>query len=139
MQFEHSISINVEPAAVYSAYEKVAEWPQWDSETESASIEGSFVVGTSGKIKPKGAPVSKITLTEVTKNRSFTVECSLPLCKMHFLHVLEAKKQGTHVTNQVNFTGLLAPVFGRLIGKSIAKSIPGSLQGLKDHLEPKSR
>lgn len=135
MKFEHSIYIDKSPAEIYLAYANVSEWAIWDSETESASLAGEFAVGTTGKIKPKGAPESKMKLTEVTQNESFTVECNLPLCKMHFVHLLKKLDNNTEVTNQLIFTGLLAPIFGRLLGNSINKSIPGSLNGLKTHLE----
>lgn len=138
MQFVQSILINSSPENIYSVYENVPSWNIWDPETESSSLDGEFVVGTTGKIKPKGAPESKVTLTEVTPNESFTVECGLPLCKMHFVHTLKAVDEGTEVTNEVNFTGLLAPIFGRLIGKSINKSLPDSLSSLKSYIESQS-
>lgn len=135
MKFEQSISIDAEPAEIFAEFTKVSDWPVWDPETESAHIDGDFVVGATGKIKPKGSPTTKIELTEVTQDKSFTVECGLPLCKMHFVHLMEKMDTGTNVVNQLEFTGLLAPVFGRLFGKSINKSIPESLSGLKNHIE----
>ena len=142
MTFEHSISIDSNASDVFSTYVKVAEWPEWDPETESASLNGDFETGMTGKIKPKGSPVTKITLTEVTPDKSFTVECGLPLCKMHFVHLMNSKGGNsgpeTEVVNKLIFSGLLAPVFARLFGKSIDKSIPGSLQGLKNHIEQKA-
>ncbi len=135
MNYEQSITINCQPIEVYQTYEKVSEWPLWDSDTEAATINGSFIQGATGKIKPKGSPESKMKLTEVTPNRSFTVECALPFCKMHFTHVLNKVDDGTKVINQVRFTGFLAPLFSRLIGKEIKKSIPNSLKGLKEYIE----
>ena len=135
MKFEQSIDIFAEPAVVFKTYQNVSEWSKWDPDTESSSIEGDFIIGTLGKIKPKGVPESKILLTEVTQNRSFTVECKLPLCKMHFIHLMEPSKSGTKLVNQVMFTGLLSPLFGRIIGKGINKSLPSSLEGVKLHIE----
>ena len=69
-------------------------------------------------------------------NASVTTRCLLPLCKMDFVHILEPQANGsTHVINQVVFSGWLAPLFGRLIGKSIAKTMPATLASLKRHLE----
>lgn len=138
MNFEQSILINSTAENIYSVYENVSSWNVWDPETESSSLDGEFIVGSTGKIKPKGAPESKITLTEVTQNKSFTVECGLPLCKMHFVHLLKEVDEGTELINEVNFTGLLAPLFGRLIGKSINKSLPESLNSLKSYIESQS-
>lgn len=135
MKFEQSINISVEPSNVFVEYQKVSDWAKWDPDTESASIEGDFVVGATGKVKPKGAPESKIQITELTQDRSFTIECNLPLCKMHFIHLMQPIESGTELINQVEFTGLLSPVFGRLIGKSINKSLPDSLKGLKNYIE----
>ena len=135
MKFEQSINISAEPTKVFSEYKKVSEWPKWDPETEAASIEGDFAMGSMGKIKPKGAPESKIQLIEVTNNRSFTVESKLPLCKMHFIHLITPIECGTKLVNQVEFTGILSPLFGRLIGKSINKGLPDCLAGLKHHIE----
>ena len=137
MKFEQTINISAEPSAVFEAYKDVSGWSQWDPETESASIEGSFSVGTAGKVKPKGSPESKIVIVEVTENKSFTVECTLPLCKMQFVHLMSPNNTGTEVVNQVEFSGLLGPIFGRLFGKSIDESIPGSLKGLKMYVETK--
>ena len=136
MQFESSIYVSAPAEKIFSVYAAVSQWPTWDLEVESASIEGTFTSGGTGKIKPKGAPESKIEITELTENQSFTIECKLPLCKMHFVHLLDAQDAAsTKVTNQLIFSGLLAPLFGRLIGKGIAKTIPSTLAGLKHHVE----
>jgi len=135
MQFEEKIRIQAPADKVFATYANVAGWPEWDQDVVSASLDGDFKNGTSGKLKPKGSPETKIQLMDVTDNEAFTVECKLPLCKMHFEHELAAAGDETEVVNRVVFSGLLAPVFGRLIGGGIAKGMPASLQGLKNHIE----
>jgi len=137
MIFEESISISAPPEKVFNAYSDVSNWQLWDKEVESSSIVGEFAVGSEGMIKPKGAPKSKITLIEVTENQSFTIECWLPLCKMQFIHLLEEGESSTNIINKVVFSVLLAPLFGRLIGKGIAGTLPASLAGLKNYVESK--
>ncbi len=137
MKFEESILIVATPSKIFSAYAAVTDWPVWDAEVEYASIEGEFKVGAEGKIKPKGAPESKIKIIELTEMKSFTLECKLPLCKMHFIHIITTEGAGSRVKNLLEFTGLLAPLFGRLIGKSIYKTMPNSLAGLKKYVENK--
>ena len=73
MKFEDSITIDTTPEQVFLIYKDVANWPTWDPETVSASIDGDFVVGSTGKIKPGKEPETKITWVEVTPNKSFTV------------------------------------------------------------------
>lgn len=135
MKFEESVSISANPGIIFAVYSDVANWNAWDKEVETASLNGDFLLGVEGKIKPKGAPESKITVVEISPNQSFTVECKLPLCKMRFIHVIQAVGNGSHVINRLEFVGFLAPLFGRLIGKSISKTMPHSLAGLKHHVE----
>lgn len=135
MQFEETITINAPKEAVFAAYANVSGWPDWDPDVISAQLDGPFEAGISGKLKPKQGPESKITLINVNPDKSFTVECRLPLCRMHFEHELNPQGDSTEVTNKILFSGLLAPIFGRIIGKEIKDTLPGSLQGLKKHLE----
>ena len=86
MKFEDSIIIEAPAEQIFSVYKQVADWPVWDAGTESSSIDGVFEVGTTGKIKPKGEPETAIEWIEMTDNKSFTVECKIPLCKMQFVH-----------------------------------------------------
>ncbi len=139
MKFEESITVAASAEKIFAVYAAVAQWPEWDLEVDSASLNGPFSLGSTGKIKPKGAPESEIELIELTENKSFTIECKLPLCKMHFVHELAPQGNGaTKVVNGLAFSGLLAPVFGRLIGKGIAKSMPSTLGGLKKFVEAKA-
>ncbi|MFT4727228.1 MAG: hypothetical protein ACI9UN_001723 [Granulosicoccus sp.] len=135
MKFEDSIKIIASPAQVFAVYKDVANWPTWDPETVSASINGDFVVGTTGKIKPGKEPETKITWVEVTRDKSFTVECKLPLCKMQFIHEMTAENDQTLVVNKIELTGLLSSIFGLLIGSKLKQGVHQSLLGLKAHIE----
>ncbi|MFT6641952.1 MAG: hypothetical protein ACI9US_002948 [Gammaproteobacteria bacterium] len=135
MKFEDSIKIIASPAQVFAVYKDVANWPTWDPETVAASINGDFVVGTTGKIKPGKEPETKITWVEVTRDKSFTVECKLPLCKMQFIHEMTAENDQTLVVNKIELTGLLSSIFGLLIGSKLKQGVHQSLLGLKAHIE----
>ena len=135
MQFEASIQINAAAATIFALYENVAQWPVWDSDVKSASIQGAFVSGARGVIVPNGGPKSDILFSEVIRNKSFTVDCKLPLCMMRFEHELVAHGGGTRATHRVIFDGLLAPVFGRLIGSGMRKTLPEVMENLKSVAE----
>ena len=135
MKFEDSIKILSTPAQVFSVYTDVANWPTWDPETVSASLDGDFAVGATGKIKPGKEPETKITWVEVTQDKSFTVECKLPLCKMQFVHEMTAENDQTVVVNKILLTGLLSSIFGLLIGSKLKQGMHESLKGLKQHIE----
>lgn len=137
MQFESTTIIDASAAQIFSIYAKVNEWPLWDADAKEASLDGAFVSGAKGVVVPHGGPKSQIVLSNVQLNRSFTVTCKLPLCVMGFDYLLEpqagtgAGGEVTKVTHGVRFEGFLAPVFGRLIGNGMRKSLPNTLSALK--------
>ncbi len=132
MNFEASTQINAPIATVFSLYADVPGWPTWDSDVKQATLDGPFVSGARGVIFPNGGPKSEIVFTEVVKNKNFVAQCKLPLCVMRFEHELVEGQSGTtSATHRVIFSGLLAPVFGRLIGSGMRKTLPHALAGLK--------
>ncbi|MCL1971628.1 MAG: SRPBCC family protein [Endomicrobia bacterium] len=132
MQFEEKILINAPVEKLYSLYANVSAWSFWDPDVTSSSINGQFSSGATGILQPSSGPKAKIIFIEVVPNRSFTVESKLPLCTMRFEHELSpiggSQVQALH---RVSFIGLLAPLFGRLIGSRIRKGLPHTLEGLK--------
>ena len=135
MQFEASTHINAPSATIFALYANVTGWPTWDSDVKSATLDGAFVSGAKGVIVPNGGPKSEIIFTEVVKNKSFAAQCKLPLCTMRFEHELAASGSGTQATHRVIFQGFLAPLFGRLIGSGMRKTLPHALAGLKKAAE----
>lgn len=131
MQFEEGIDIQAPPQTVFALYAEVARWSAWDPDVRSSSIGGAFASGATGKLKPSNGPESSISFTEVVPDKSFTVESTLPLCRMRFEHELSATTSGTRALHRVTFFGALAPLFGRLIGRQIRKGLPGTMAGLK--------
>ena len=130
-QFEASTTINATPKKIFSIYTDVQNWPQWDPDAKSATIDGAFVSGATGVVVPHGGPTSKIAFQNVVQNKGFSVLCKLPLCKMRFEYELHPLGEQTKAIHRVVFTGLLAPVFNLLIGSGMKKSIPKGLESLR--------
>lgn len=126
-----SILIAASPQTVFDRYREVSRWPEWDPELIEIDVPDGLQPGASGWLKPKGGPRSTIAITAVDPDRSFSVECRLPLCRMRFDHRLEASAGGTLVTHGVTFDGPLSWLFSRVIGRSIVATLPATLQGLK--------
>ncbi|WP_310610973.1 SRPBCC family protein [Limnohabitans sp.] len=131
MQFEETILVNAPVDKLYSLYANVSGWSSWDPDVKSSSINGQFSSGVTGTLQPSSGPKAKIIFTEVVPNRSFTVESKLPLCVMRFEHEIAPLGSQVQVLHRVSFVGLLAPLFGRLIGSQIRKGLPHTLTGLK--------
>ena len=135
MQFEEQILIAAPTEKVFAIYANVEGWSSWDPDVKSSSLHGQFVSGATGTLQPSSGPKAKIEFTEVTPNRTFTVESKLPLCVMRFEHELSGSSGETKALHRVIFKGLLSPLFGRLIGPQIRKGLPHSLKGLKHAAE----
>lgn len=135
MPIEHSITIASTPEHIFGIYKDVDSWAQWDPDIEAVGMNGDFTVGTTGWLKPVGAPKTATRLVSVSEPLSFTVESRLPLCKMRFEHELQAVDAGTLVTHRVLFSGPLAAVFSRLVGGKIQQGIQGTMDGLKQYAE----
>ena len=139
IHFQEEIDVSAKPETIFAIYENVDGWCQWDTDVHSSSIAGAFVPETVGKLKPKKGPAAKMRLTQVEKNRSFTDETILPLCRMKFEHQLTPQGKTTRVLHRVSFSGPLAFFFGRVIGKQIKHGLPVALKGLKAKAETQSR
>lgn len=130
MAISHSTHITAPRNRVFALYEDVASWPAWDSETMDVHLP-SLGPGASGWLKPRQGPKAKIKVTEFTRDRSFTVESTLPFCRIQFGHDLIDEGNQTRVTHWVRFIGPLAPLFRQLIGSGMDRSLPDTLAGLK--------
>ena len=135
MQFEESIEIQTPVKAVFALYADVSSWASWDPDVRSSSIEGAFTSGATGRLKSSSGPEARICFTEIVTDKSFTVESKLPLCVMRFEHELSATSTGTTALHRVTFSGLLSPIFSRLIGGSIRKGLPRTMAALKQTAE----
>lgn len=131
MQFEERIEVQAPRQVVFALYADVASWATWDPDVQSSAIAGAFVSGSTGTLKPSNGPEARITFTEVVADTSFTVESKLPLCVMRFEHELSTSAAGTVAVHRVSFSGLLSPVFSRVIGSQIRKGLPHTMSGLK--------
>ena len=135
MQVEHGTTIEAAPEQIFPFYEDVAHWHTWDPDTRSATLDGPFQVGTRGRLTPTQGNTVPMLITHVEPNRSFTVECKIPLFRMVFEHELKPSVASTQVVHRVRFSGLLTPILGRLLCKRIDQGLPHTLARLKQQAE----
>ncbi len=135
MQFEASTTIAAPIATVFALYADVAGWPSWDPDLKVASLQGRFASGAVGEVVPHGGPKSTLRFVEVIQGKSVRMECKLPLGMMHFDYELQTQGANTVATHRTTFSGLLAPIWSRLIGSGMRKTLPAALAGLKSKAE----
>ena len=123
------------PAQVWQHYVQVTRWKHWDHAIEASALDGPFVVGTYGRLKPAGGPASAFVLTKVESERGFADRTAiphrrLPLATLAFEHELVPIAKGTRITHRVRIGGPLGPLFARLIGGKIAAELPVAVRTL---------
>lgn len=138
MQVQAHIHIDAPAHVVFGIYRDVSHWHTWDPDTKSASIDGPFAVGTRGRLVPTRGREVPMRLTEVTPDRSFTVQCDVPLFRMQFIHELEPAEGGTRVTQRMVTSGALDFVIGRVLARQVREGFPKTLAALKRLAEAES-
>jgi hypothetical protein len=123
---------------VHAIYAQVEHWHTWDPDTKAASIEGPFVSGATGTLAPQKGRAVKIRFTDVRPDAGFTCVGGIPGFTMTFEHELSDVKVGTLIVHRVTFSGFLAPIFERLMGKQLRVGLPKTLASLKRLAESKA-
>ena len=131
MSLTAKITIDAMPEQIFAYYTDPNTWPLWDPELRAVSLPNGLRAGATGWLQPRQGPRARITVSAVDAPRGFTVTSKLPLCQMSFGHDLHPDGPHTQVTHNVAFSGPLAPLFRRLIGRGIAHGLPATLAGLK--------
>jgi hypothetical protein len=131
----HEVIVHADPETIFSLYENIESWPQWDEEVAAVSLPDGLRENAQGWLQPRSGPRAKIQVASVTSPLQFSVESQLPGCKMVFDHRIEVIDTGTRVTHGVYFKGATSFVFAKLIGPSLNRGLPLTLQGLKREAE----
>ena len=134
-QVEHRIMINSPAETIFCIYADVSNWNTWDPDTKTSCIKGPFIMGAKGSITPPKGMSVPMLLTSVNHNKNFTVEAKIPFLKMVFEHELIPTQTATEVIHRVIFSGLLSPLFFKIIGAQLNKGLPVTLANLKEKAE----
>lgn len=128
--FSNTIKTDTSKEKIWQIWSDVENWNRWDKDVEWSKIENNFSIGQKGILKATGGPKSKFVFTEVTPNKSFTTQSSLPLTKMDFVHTLEEKNGELFLTHSIVFSGFLSFIFAKLIGEKLSKGLPNAMENL---------
>jgi len=140
-QFVEEISISASAQDVFTLFEDVSRWKEWDPNIASALISGEFATGTTGELQPRKGPLLRFKLISVENNKGFFNQFKLPLCTATFHHKIVATKteveenETVQLVSTVVFASFLAFPFSRIIGPQLRRELKQTLQGLKSAAE----
>ena len=129
--FSHTVTTTAAATSIWTIWADVSRWAEWDTELDSARLEGDFRLGATGKLTPKKGPQSKFVISQLVDGESYTFTTQLPFCKLHVARFLCRQDSGTSFTHEVSFDGLLSVVFAKLLGKRFQLVLPGVMQNIK--------
>jgi len=139
MQYEARITINAPVERIWQLYADVNHWAKWDPDTKASALDGPFEAGATGWHQSPTGPRTPLRFVSVVPNESFVVESRSPLSKLQFDHQLVSRGESVEVIHHLAFTGLLAPFWGRVIGRIIYRGMPQTLGALKKTAEQDNR
>ena len=127
------ITAPVEPAAFFTRWADMATWPEWNTDTEWVRLDGPFVQGATGVLKPKGGPKVRFEVTVLEPGREFTDVSKLLGARLTFRHVVGRTAEGTtRVDVEVTLTGPLGAVWRAALAKGIRAALPDDMRRLAE-------
>lgn len=131
---EVSLRARASAEALWVRWADPSCWPQDDPDTSAASFDGELAVGTRGSVAPRRGPRSRLVVTRVEEPRGLDFETPFPGAVMSFQHELADLDHGeVELPHRVQFTGPLAPLWGRLVGRSIAGELGQVMRRVVGH------
>jgi hypothetical protein len=125
------ITTDVPAEAFFERWADMATWPEWNTDTEWVRLDGPFRTGATGRLKPKGGPVTRFVVTSLVPGSEFTDVSLLLGARLTFQHLVTTDAGTTTVAVRVTLTGPLAFFWNAVLGKGIAKGIDADLARLE--------
>ncbi len=118
----HTATTSASPTTIWQFYEKVEAWPRWDKSMAWGSIQGAFVSGSTGIMKPKFGPKVRFTLVSVEPEHEFTMVSKMPGCHMYIHHDIERiSSTQTRITHRLDLDGPLQSLWAHLLNANLLK------------------
>lgn len=141
---EHTLTAEVDPSIVWERWTDVELWATDDPGIAKAKLNGPLAKGALGWLQPAKGPRTSFRIVEVDRQKlRFTTESKLLLATLRLEHHMTrptpdaAASEATdaradtqpdpnawQITHRVTIKGPLAPLWERLIGRSLRADLP---------------
>jgi Polyketide cyclase / dehydrase and lipid transport len=124
-------AVSAAPAAGFFArWADHDSWPLWSPDTQWVRLDGPAALGTTGRLKPVGAPAVRFAITAFAPAREYTDTSRLPGATLVFQHTAEEGVDGTRLGVRVTMAGPLTPLWARILGDGFQESAQADLDRL---------
>jgi Polyketide cyclase / dehydrase and lipid transport len=131
MKFSHTLKTTATPAQIWLVWTDVAHWAEWDTELRDACLEGRLELGSIGQLTPKTGRLAKFKISQFSPGESYTFTIKLPLASLNVRRYLNVQADDVYFTHEVSFRGILAFVFGFLLGRKFRSVLPSVMENVK--------
>lgn len=125
-----TVTSAAQPSAFFERWADMATWPDWNLDTEWVRLDGPFVQGATGVLKPKGGPKVPFVVESLVDGREFVDVSKLLGARLIFAHHVTPVGEGCRVDVAVTITGPLARLWRLILGKGIRESAQADLDRL---------
>ncbi|MCA9347685.1 SRPBCC family protein [Candidatus Saccharibacteria bacterium] len=134
VSYSQSIEINASIQTIWKIMTDIENWPSWNEDIKSATLNGKLTIGTT--FTWKSGP-GTITSTLEAVNKPNLLGWSGKLFGIKAVHIWKIKsvKGKSIVTTEESWSGLYASLFKRRSKKTLIKAIDTGLNRLKSAAE----
>ena len=130
MEFEHSVTCQVDRGFAWGFWANVDNWAVVDPAVEWVRLEGPFAAGTKGITKPIGMDVNEWTLSEVDEGKRAVIMIQVPGAVVSFEWVFaDMPTGGTKIVQRVKLEGERAGDYAEGM-KGLEQGIPAGMEKL---------
>ena len=134
-----TVASSAAPSAFFAEWADMASWPEWNLDTEWVRLDGPFVEGATGELKPKGGPKVRFVVARLVDGEEFTDVSTLLGARLTFRHLVSVVDGLTTVAVEATLEGPLAPVWRLILGKGVRESMQPDLERLVERAESADR
>ena len=137
MQTERSIEIAASPEIVWAVTIDVERWPEWTASVSTIrKLEpGPLGLGRAAEILQPGSPLNRWIISEYVEPTRFTWGTSVRGVTIVARHLIEPIPSGTRVTLELEYSGLMARLFGWRLKPLFRRNLELEARGMKARAE----
>lgn len=110
------------PAELWPVLADVARWPELDTNIARLDITEPAGAGATFRLRPRGGPTLRFRIGHFDPPTRYSDICQMPLARMETIHELLPGERTT-IRVRIEIVGLLAPLWGRVVGRVRAKGL----------------
>jgi hypothetical protein len=112
----YTTTVPATPEQLFARWADCDTHPEWSTDLAWVRLDEPVRLGARGRLRPKGGPRSRFTVTELVPDRTFADTTRLLGARLTFRHHARPVPGGSEVTVSVTLDGPLRGLWARVLG-----------------------